>query len=160
MTAKTYSLGVDGMEGYIFVCGRHNDAAIFNETQKGISNYTLQSLEKGGTDVAKTFHTLEFVEMKTHEVTEEDKAITDLDKKIWTESWQSETRRVTQYLNWCKLVYAVVVKLCRPCLMISLEGTAGFTGVKGRGDLVSLIILIQGICCCFNDHHQAIWNVV
>ena len=38
---KTYSSGVDEMKEHIFDCGRHKDAARFNETQKELSNYII-----------------------------------------------------------------------------------------------------------------------
>ena len=52
MITKTYLPDVDGTKEHIFDCSRYKDAARFTVTQKELSNYTLQSSEKGGPDVA------------------------------------------------------------------------------------------------------------
>ena len=64
------------------------------------------------------------------------------------------------YLDGYKREYAITIKLCSTRLIIRLEGTSGFTKAREAENLVNLILLIQGICCHFNDQQQSTLSVV
>ena len=90
MITRTYSSGVDGIKEYIFDCGRYKNTSRFNETQKELSNYTLQSSEKGGPDVAKIVHTLQKEDLKPAKPTDVDKQLTGLKKDVWMDNYQAK----------------------------------------------------------------------
>ena len=98
MTTKTYSSGVDEMKEHIFDCGRHKDAARFNETQKELSNYIIWSSEKGGPDIAKTVRTLQLEDLMPGKPTKDDKLLAGLKKDVWLDKYQSKARHLVLYL--------------------------------------------------------------
>ena len=93
-TKPTYSLGLDGMKEFVFDCGGYKDAAKFNETQKELSNYILQSSEKGGPDVAKAIchcH-LKTKDMTPVAPTMEEEKLTGLAKDVWMDNYRDQKR--------------------------------------------------------------------
>ena len=59
----------------------------FNETQKELSNYILQSSEEDGMNVAKIAHTLKLDDTKLGKPSTIDTTLTGLEKDTWLENW-------------------------------------------------------------------------
>ena len=74
-TTKSYSSGVDGMKEHIFDCVGYKDAAKFNETQNELSNYILQSSEKGRLDVVNVIRDLKTKDTTPTAPTKTEKAL-------------------------------------------------------------------------------------
>ena len=86
-TKTSYSLGVDGMKDCVFNSGGYKDAAKFNKNQKELSNYVLQSSEKGRLDIAKAIHNLKNKDMMTVAPTVEEEKLLGLAKDLWMDDY-------------------------------------------------------------------------
>ena len=70
------------------------------------------------------------------------------------DKYQAKARYKALYLDGCKRVYTISMKICSPRLMTRLEGTSGFTVVKEAEDIVSLVVLIQKIYYRLDDQYE------
>ena len=86
-TKKTYSSGIDGMKDFVFDYGGYKDAAKFNKNQKELSNYVLQSSEKGRLDIAKAIHNLKNKDMMMVAPTVEEEKLLGLAKDLWMDDY-------------------------------------------------------------------------
>ena len=78
------------MKEHIFDCGGYNGTARFNKTQNELSNFILQSSEKGGSDVAKAICDLNTEDMTPTAPTDTEKAHSGLEKDVWMNDYQTQ----------------------------------------------------------------------
>ena len=73
-------------------------------------------------------------------------------EKIWYYNWQKKTKELSNFVEATKKAYTICIKLCLLRLITQLEGTVGFDRVQEVTDGITLLILIHGICCKFDNY--------
>ena len=54
----------------------------------------------------------------------------------------------------------MVIKLCLPWMIMRLDDADGYGMVSNNKDMIQLLILIQGICCRFDNHCQGVFSLM
>jgi hypothetical protein len=76
---------------------------------------------------------------------------------LWQQDAAVVKKQIVQLKENKKRAYALVIGQCSPDLDSKLRGSAAFVQAEADQDAVQLLLVIQGYCCCFNDHQQSTW---
>ncbi len=74
------------------------------------------------------------------------------DAYIWQQDVAAVKKQIVQLKENKKRAYALVIGQCLPDLDSKLQGSAAFAQAKADQDVVQLLLVIRGYCCCFDDH--------
>jgi hypothetical protein len=74
---------------------------------------------------------------------------------IWQQDVAAVKKQSVQLEENKKCAYALIIRQCSPDLDSKLQGSAAFLQAEADQDVVQLLLVIQGYCCCFDDHQQS-----
>ena len=76
---------------------------------------------------------------------------------LWQQDAAMVKKQIVQLEENKKHTYTLVTWQCMPDLDSKLQGSAAFVQAKADQDVMQLLLVIQGYCCCFDDHQQSTW---
>jgi hypothetical protein len=122
-----------------------------------MANY-IQREYKGGADIAKAIKALSlpFLQVPGYPKARAGETVVDPgDAYIWQQKVATVKKQIVQLEENKKHAYALVIGQCSPDLDSKLQGSAPFVQAEADQDVVQLLLVIQGYCCCFDDHQQS-----
>ena len=76
---------------------------------------------------------------------------------LWQQDAAAVKKQIVQLEENKKHAYALVIGQCLPDLDSKLRGSTALVQAEADQDVVQLLLVIRGYCCCFNDHQQSTW---
>jgi hypothetical protein len=148
---------VVGLKSHTFNIGNAKYAAKYKKTVDAIANY-IQREYNGGADIEKAIKelSLPILQVPGYPKAKAEETVVDPgDVYIWQQDVAVVKKQIVQLEKNKKRAYALVIGQCLPNLDSKLQGSAAFPKTKADQDVVQLLLVIRGYCCCFDDHRQS-----
>ncbi len=84
-------------------------------------------------------------------------AVNPGDIYIWQQNVAAVKKQIVQLKENKKHLYALIIGQCSHDLDSKLQGSTAFVQAEADQDIVQLLLVIRGYCCCFNDHQQSMY---
>ena len=154
---KQFVTKVLGLESHTFDIGDAKYAAKYRKMVDAIANY-IQREYKGGADITKAIKVLSLPTLQVPgypKAKAGETAVDPGDIYIWQQNAAAVKKQIVQLEENKKRAYALVIGQCLPDLVSKLQGSTAFVQAEADQDVVQLLLVIQGYCCCFDDHQQS-----
>jgi len=162
-TKKEFGTKVLGLKSHTFDIRNAKYTAKYKKTVDAIANY-IQRENKGGANIANAINELR-LSLPTLQVPEYPKAkagetvVDPGDVYIWQQDVAAVKKKIVQLEDNKKRAYALVIGQCSSDLNSKLQGSAAFVQAEADQDVVQLLLVIRGYCCCFDDHQQSTYTL-
>ncbi len=156
-TKKEFITKVLGLKSHTFDIGNAKYAAKYKKTVDVLANY-IQREYKGEADIAKAIKELSLptLQVPGYPKAKAGETVVDPgDVYIWQQDVAAIKKQIVQLKENKKRAYALVIGQCLPDLDNKLQGSAVFMQAKADQDVVQLLLVIRGYCCCFDNHQQS-----
>jgi hypothetical protein len=142
-----------------------NDAANFYRLFKNIANY-LQL--QHGANVSKAVQKMSAITItipavpqpKLDPTTKTTIPVTLIEEYLWKEDHKKMTARKDKYNKNMPMAYIIIYNQCSNSLKNDLEASDTFQAVNARQDPITLLKLVQGLCCSYNSKTQSVMATV